>query len=610
MRLFLTILISILAISCQQREEKLLKRIYGLHQTADTAVSATQHKYLLEARYLLLNSKVGDDSIRIDNFNRLGLYYRKRGIIDSAANQFYNAISLTGENTQQRLDSLFYSGWEAYYTLKNYGDCLTICDKYAPLIKSSDHQQVASLYYMKENTFKGLRQYDSAFFYNKKRLEALARTEDEISTFPAKISRAQYLYYDFGDSEGTFAILDSIEASSVEKIPELGRQLYGNYGVFLYYEDRKQEALKYYIKGLEAAKKTPDSPDKITLLAYPYANIAEVLIDLERYEEAEKYLDSAVALGFANIDRGVQSSLLKYTYNLNRLTENESKEVMRLLDSVIYALDDQYTQKFTNELKALNEASRTEQDLIQRNTATQIENLQLQTRILITVVIALVLLTIGFWYLRYRNTKFQRTQLQLQQRLLRTQMNPHYTSNSLYAIGRLIKKSPEQASNLLTKFSRQLRQVMENSLKNRVLFEDEMTALKGYLELQKLRLTRGLEYKINYENFQEDDPIYIPPMLIQPFVENAIEHGFKDIDYLGRIELQLCREQKILKCTIADNGKGLSEGKFETRENSSIGLIREFLLKTTKSDIVVESGDEESGTRISIQIPYSTTDDH
>ncbi len=607
---YVVVFFLLVQVSCSRSNRELhIEQIKTLHRAADSATLGSRLIHLQEARYLLATMPLTEDSLRINNFFRLGQYYRERGIVDSAATQYFSASLLLKDSILTEVQkNVFYEGWEAFLTLKKYGDCFTLANRYLALTLKNNFSSRALGFYMKENTFKETRQFDSAYFYNAKRIAALSEDKDESLVVPALISKAQYLYYDFDDVSGTFAILDSIKNSSWKLTHDFNRQLYGNYGVYLFYENKKAEALASYLLGLQAAKQIPDGPDKKTLLAYPYANISEVLIDLNRLEDARKYLDSAVNLGFSNIDRDVQNSILKYKFNLTTKTNSQPREVIQLLDSVLYAMDAQYQNKFEKELSALSVATKNEQQLIKKNTSTQIENLKLQTRLLFVLLGSMILAGIGVYFYRKRTKGFQKMQLQMQQRLLRTQMNPHYTSNSLYAIGRIIKKSPEKATEYLVKFSRQLRLVMENSVKNKVLLEQEILALKGYLDLQKYRLKHDLKYTINYVDLEEDDPVFIPPMLIQPFVENAIEHGFKDIDYLAEINITIKQSTKTLLCTIKDNGLGIPTPIVE-RKNSSTGLINEFIKKTTKTVVRIQNNSSAPGVLTTFQIPYYTTDD-
>ena len=108
--------------------------------------------------------------------------------------------------------------------------------------------------------------------------------------------------------------------------------------------------------------------------------------------------------------------------------------------------------------------------------------------------------------------RFEKQELQLHQRLLRTQMNPHFTFNTLYAIQTLIKKDPEKAITYQLKFSRLLRLVLENSTANFVQLDDELVAVEQYLELQLLRFPGKFEYEVLLEGIERNSLVFIPPM--------------------------------------------------------------------------------------------------
>ena len=179
----------------------------------------------------------------------------------------------------------------------------------------------------------------------------------------------------------------------------------------------------------------------------------------------------------------------------------------------------------------------------------------------------------------------------MQQRLLRSQMNPHFTFNTLYAIQNLIKKDPEKSNKYLLKFSRLLRLILDNSISNYVQIDKEIESLRKYMDLQLLRFPDKFEYNFILNRMQEDDLFFIPPMLLQPFVENSIEHGFGGIDYLGIITIELTLENQFIQCNISDNGKGLPTQPRNKKSTSTL-LISDFIEKSTKKKIEIISKKE------------------
>ncbi len=227
--------------------------------------------------------------------------------------------------------------------------------------------------------------------------------------------------------------------------------------------------------------------------------------------------------------------------------------------------------------------------------------------------LVLLLITIGgMFYYRNRKLRFERRNLQMQQRLLRSQMNPHFTSNVLYSIQNTIKFSSEEAKKHLLKFSRLLRLILENSTKNYIQFEKEIDVLKKYMDFQLIRFPEKFRYTCTYENMLADDFIFIPPMLIQPYIENSIEHAFQGIDYKGNISITLSEKGTFLECRIEDNGIGIQTKKDSHKESVSTTLIADFIEKATKQKITdLNKKDLDaatSGVITTFLIPYKLTE--
>jgi LytS/YehU family sensor histidine kinase len=211
-----------------------------------------------------------------------------------------------------------------------------------------------------------------------------------------------------------------------------------------------------------------------------------------------------------------------------------------------------------------------------------------------------------------RKLKFEKQSLQLQQRLFRSQMNPHFTYNTLYAIQKEIKTDPKSAESYLLKFSRLLRLVLENSMSNYVLISKELEAIQKYLDLQLIHSPNKFSYEVNLVNMEEDELIFIPPMLLQPLIENSIEHGFTGIDYPGKLNLTLTLKDSFVHCSIDDNGKGLQKGNNSEKQSASTKLIQDFLKRSTKKGFSIfnkkDLDPEKSGILVEFLIPYKFTE--
>ena len=203
---------------------------------------------------------------------------------------------------------------------------------------------------------------------------------------------------------------------------------------------------------------------------------------------------------------------------------------------------------------------------------------------------------------------------------LRTQMNPHFIFNCLNAIkSYTLNHDTEGADFYLTKFSKLIRQVLENSRSEKITLHNELETLKLYLDMEKLRSGDKLDYDIHVADDVEADFVEIPPMLIQPYVENAIWHGLMHKEIGGKIVID-CRqkEDKYLVISILDNGIGRDnaealKSKTATRHKSFGMKITSERMDITKqlynieTKITIEdlknADGTAAGTKVSLEIP-------
>jgi tetratricopeptide (TPR) repeat protein len=209
---------------------------------------------------------------------------------------------------------------------------------------------------------------------------------------------------------------------------------------------------------------------------------------------------------------------------------------------------------------------------------------------------------------------------ELEMQALRAQMNPHFIFNCLSSINHFIlKNETEAASDYLTKFSRLVRMVLNNSKKTFITIEDETDMLKLYLELERLRFRNSFDYSISFTNPIDIDNIFVPPLLLQPFVENAIWHGLMHKEGQGRLEIELSIDDRTLICVITDNGIGRKNAaKFKSKSSEkqkSLGLhiTRDRLALLNKNidqpssfnfEDITDGEGNAAGTRVILKIHF------
>lgn len=181
-----------------------------------------------------------------------------------------------------------------------------------------------------------------------------------------------------------------------------------------------------------------------------------------------------------------------------------------------------------------------------------------------------------------KNSKLQLGVLEANNRALGAQLNPHFLYNVLNTVGGSIaRNNVSESLDVIGKFSRLMRTVFENSRSDLISLNKEMKAIHSYMELEQIRLDQKLNFTmVNALDDTEESSFFIPPLLLQPIIENAIWHGVANTDDLGRIELEFGKEKKLLQIHIKNNGKGIdrnSEDLFRKNQKSSLKVIDERL---------------------------------
>lgn len=202
-------------------------------------------------------------------------------------------------------------------------------------------------------------------------------------------------------------------------------------------------------------------------------------------------------------------------------------------------------------------------------------------------------------------TRFNKLIADSELKALRAQMNPHFIFNAINSIQSFVlKNDSKSAQKYLTKFARLIRSVLENSKYELVLLSKEIQALELYIELESLRASFSFDYEIILEDSMHADHYYIPPMIIQPYVENAILHGLTPLkERRGKLTLIFSQKGNILNCIIEDNGIG-REAAQAIKQRKDLG--RESMgMAVTQSRIEMLNLQSSLYTKVSVIDKYS-----
>ena len=342
-----------------------------------------------------------------------------------------------------------------------------------------------------------------------------------------------------------------------------------------------------------------------------YLRLAESYYALKNYEKATSSIDKFIQNpNYTLIDK----SEITVIRNTARIIENKEKAFEFINFYTI--LEDTIKQR-REKLNSINsgkgvenllqlELLRKEKEISQNAINSLVKEDALKEKVLVAsrwaIGLLLVLILIGLFAVIYilKVSKQRRIANQkLALRTLRSQMNPHFIFNALNSVNSFISENDQRSANkFLTSFSRLMRLVMENSEYDFISIQKELEILGIYLELEHFRFKDKFNYTIYADESLDDDNFEIPPMLIQPYIENAIWHGLRYKENSGNLSLKITMRETDLHIAISDNGIGRKKSA-ELKTNNQ-KKNRSTALRNIKERIQIVN--ELHGLKINVSI--------
>ncbi|MBZ0241657.1 MAG: histidine kinase [Bacteroidales bacterium] len=266
------------------------------------------------------------------------------------------------------------------------------------------------------------------------------------------------------------------------------------------------------------------------------------------------------------------------------------------------------------EMELAYETEKKEQRIALLTIENQLKNQRINIGLVLLAVLLVVILLI-IYILMNRKKHAELKENILKQQVLRAQMNPHFVFNVLGSIQNfMMSNEKHEAANYLAQFASLARATLNNSSEEAISLSDEIDMLTNYIELEKMRSGNKFDFVFKMDNELETDLIQVPPMLVQPFVENAIKHGFIGIDYPGLLQLSIEDQGDAMEFIIEDNGRGLQQKVAKTKAypskatdifNKRRKLIQQKYKKDFKFEMINlrDENPKLSGLRIVIHIP-------
>ena len=505
--------------------------------------------------------KINHESLLSETFNNLGIVYLQIDNSSMALEMHINALQLAEKLNDSLNISIAINGIGAVnYYLGRYHTSIEYFTKSLEFseiinddrVKAINNKNIGDCWLKLGNS-------DSALYYQFKCLDYFLKCDD---------------------LSGKAACFNCISASYIDK------------------EDLKN-ALIYIEKAIEIN----DEQGNLLEIASNLLRKGEIYYKMKKYDEVLKNITQA----------------LKISEDIN--SKNQIVEAIRLMAMVneakgnfsealyYYKMASNYREIIINE-KNLNHLTTMEiildsetqkQKIIELSNEKNLQDIRLMRKRLMLIILVvstfIIILVVLFLIFQFKlRTKYNK--LKYQQRLLRTQMNPHFIFNALGAIKvYMLENDIESSTRYLTDFSKLMRQILQSSKSNYIPLNEEIEMITFYLNLQKLRFIPSFNFSIYIDENISIEKTIVPPMIMQPFVENAIEHGISSFGQEGIINISYKNIDKQIIMEVDDNGIGINS----TSEKSNLNKNHESLaIKITKKRLDVIRKETKGKTGLEI----------
>lgn len=501
---------------------------------------------------LKLGKKIADSTLIANAYSNIGIVYKKLGDLNKALVYQNKALQL---NLKREM---------AYETAKCYNNIAIVFSEMEQSEKALENYHKAL-----EINEKLKYSYGIASNYSNMGIELLAL--NRLTEAYYLLIKAEKLFKEIGD-QNSEAVAIKVQSSLLMNAPDsILKQL------SIPVTQRNALCLSMHQRVLEVFKQTED-----------ISNTADVESEMSTIYER-----------MGNLKKSLQ-------YYKDYVVHKDSM-----------AIEDKRNEVERSELKFQFEVKEQELKLENAQRTASLKDAELKRKYYMAGSVCLLLLS-GVGFIAYKQRKdvmMKKREIELNAavmdsefKALRLQMNPHFMFNSLNSIADFIDNNKAQtASDFAIKFAKLMRMILEYSERQEITLTEEVNLLNLYLKLESLRLNPKLSYEINVDKQIEADNVFIPPMLVQPFVENSIIHGVLPLDRTGKVKINIHIVQNDLEIVVDDDGVGMGETSVNSERKSMAMKItsQRIALFNEKyhANASIQSAALNPGTRVKLVLP-------
>ena len=473
--------------------------------------------------------------------------------------------------------------------------------------KLGEKSGLAQAYYAISLAYKQLKQPNKRLEYMSKAIAIIYQLPQSAHLIKANILTSGAVCYiethptekAYLDSGFLFA-KDGMYLANLYNLDDLKPSL--NIALSGYYYAKKNytQSIQYAQKGLQYGKSVTER-DRFN----SYYRLAEGYREEKELKLAYAYIDSAKMLEIAK-DPVFAANIAKSAYRLNKMTGESEKALVafetysRMRDSVV----DMEKIKALNDLEVKYQSEIKDEKIATLAKEKELDLLYIRFLAIVLLSIVLLALVLFFIY-RQISIKQKLALVETENRLNRARMNPHFFFNALMALQGMVltQKDVAKTASVISQTARLMRKNLEATFSEFVTIEEDVAFLKEYMDVMLFKDTDLFTYHFSID--EELEGAEVPVMLVQPFVENAIEHGFRNINYPGKIDITYQLKQQNIVISITDNGVGITDNHSSNHTSRALQIINDrlILLGNKKAGYHIKPLQKGSGTIVEITIP-------
>lgn len=475
-----------------------------------------------------------------------------------------------------------------------------------------DYDGLALAYCRMAYIFSTQKQFDKVKDYCRQAINLIPKTQNkftQVSVYSSvtglyiQIGTEQPAYVDSAIHYGTAALSIALENEYYNKGSQLCNSISAAYNI----KGNNDKALEYLKFATRFNQYLYKGEAIIT-----YLNLSDAYAGLKQYGPCLQYLDSSAVIAKDLNDLYYYMAVAERVYVYNKEAGNSSEALIGLEQFKLFE-DSLFTnEKITNinDINAKYETELKDAQIKNLNQSKKLDEFKIIV-LIIGIVITLLSTVLILIIFRQRSLSQKHKINEAELRLSRSRINPHFFFNAIAALQSeaLNEKDNTKMSLYLSKFAKIMRLTLEGSYTNMVTIERELDFVTKYMDVQKFRFENKFDYELNIEDSSITSLLKVPSMILQPFIENSIEHGFANIKYQGKIIISVSEKSDHLEIIIDDNGMGDSSERhlkeFPSRATSIINDRLFLLSKKIKKPAGFEMSKKqnENGFIVKLHLP-------